>query len=117
MEINKTNAIKLWEERFGKNVKFTTDFHGKLIHKDGYGNPSFGKWVDGKYVRCGWNIHHILPIAKGGTNEKSNLLFTHITTNEIAGDKTTFWIDDSLYQVQRIFGTSDHEIVCLTDFT
>ena len=48
-----------------------------------------------------------------GTNAGSNLICTNIATNDAAEDKITFWIDESLYQVQRKYGTSEHEIVKL----
>lgn len=52
-------------------------------------------------------------IACGGTNEKQNLICTNIYTNDMAEDKITYWIDDCLYQVRRIYGTREHEIVKL----
>lgn len=109
MEINRENAMRFWEECYG-NKLYAEDFHGNPMHKHAYGDKraaivSFGI----KY--CGWNIHHILPLALGGTNAKSNLLCTNIKTNEEAADKITFWIDDSCYQVKRIRGTNRHEII------
>lgn len=65
-------------------------------------------WVD---VTDSSYIHHVLPVALGGTNAVSNLICTNIATNAAAEDKITFWIDDSLYQVKRIRGTHNHEIV------
>ena len=79
--------------------------------KDGYGNNNFSVNYYGQEIYCGWNIHHVLPSTCGGTNAKSNLLCTNIATNEEAGDRITFWIGESLYQVKRIYGTRDHEII------
>ena len=67
----------------------------------------------GKIIYCGWNIHHILPLSCGGTNEKHNLICTNIYTNDEAEDKITYWIDDCLYQVQKVYGTREHQIVKL----
>lgn len=111
MRINKKTAMKIWEECFG-NSQYANDFHGNFMCKDGYGNRDFYIYYYGKKVYCGWNIHHILPVSKGGTNRKDNLICTNIATNDEAEDKTTYWIDDCLYQVQKI-GTNIHEIVRL----
>ncbi len=109
MRITRQNAIHLWEERYGMQ-RFVRDFHGNLMCKEGYGDPNYFIAYWGHRVYCGWNIHHILPIASGGTNHKENLICTNIATNEIAEDKTTFWIDDSLYQVQRTPSGNGHRI-------
>lgn len=110
MKINKYNALRFWEECYG-NKQYAEDFHGNLMCKDGYGNNNFSVNYYGQKIYCGWNIHHILPSACGGTNSKSNLLCTNIATNEEAANRITFWIGESLYQVKRIYGTRDHEII------
>ena len=112
MKVCKTNALRLWEEQFG-NVRFTEDFHGNLMCRDAYGDDEYCVNHWGKMIYCGWNIHHILPISCGGTNEKHNLICTNIHTNDEAEDKITYWIDDCLYQVQRIPGTREYQIVKL----
>lgn len=119
MRINRENALRLWDETFG-NVRFAEDFHGNLMCRDAYSDPDFSvPWRFGGLVRpddrvyCGWNIHHVLPLAAGGTSAKSNLLCTNIATNDAAEDKITFWIDDCLYQVKRVPGEARHEIVRL----
>ena len=100
MKINRKNALKLWESCYG-NKLYAEDFHGYLMCRDGYGNPDYYVYSNGERIYCGWNIHHILPKALGGTNAQANLLCTNIATNEEAGDRITFWIDDCLYQEQR----------------
>lgn len=112
MKICKTNALRLWNEHYG-DAMFALDFHGNLMCRKGYGNDHYYIKNRGERVYCGWNIHHILPLVHGGTNEKANLLCTSIYTNEEADDKITYWIDDNLYQVQRKEGTAQHEIVKL----
>ena len=79
---------------------YAEDFHGNLMCRNGYGNPNYYIIEDGERIYCGWNLHQILPRAFGGSNAISNLLCTNIATNEVAGDRITFWIDDCLYQVQ-----------------
>lgn len=110
MKINRNNALRFWEECYG-DKQFVEDFHGNLMCKDGYGNRNFYVNHYGQIIYCGWNIHHILPLACGGTNAKSNLLCTNIVTNEEAKDRITFWIEESMYQVKRIRGTKEHEII------
>lgn len=110
MRITRQKAMRIWERHYGGS-EYAEDFHGYFMCKSGYGNPEFYIWENGKKLYCGWNIHHILPIALGGTNDISNLICTNIATNEGAADRTTYWIDDNLYQVRR--GCSGHEIVKL----
>lgn len=101
MKINYKNAMKIWESYFG-DAEVAEDFDGGLMYKEAYGdNQACEESDDGRIIHCGWNIHHILPKANGGTNVINNLICTNIITNEKAGDKTTFWIDDNHYQVQK----------------
>ena len=74
MKICKANALRLWEEYFG-NSEFAEDFHGNLMCRDGYGDANFSIYRFGERIYCGWNIHHILPLSWGGTNEKHNFNF------------------------------------------
>lgn len=110
MKINRSNAIELWEEFYGDR-EYVEDFHGNLMYKHAYGDDNYYIVEYGERIYCGWNLHHILPKIRGGSNAKSNLICTNIITNECAADKITYWIDDSLYQVRRIFGTHEYEIV------
>ncbi len=113
MKLNKTNALWLWEKHYG-NRQFAEDFHGALMCRDAYGAPDYFVYHGGQKIYCGgWNIHHILPKSHGGTNAVSNLLCTNILTNEAASDKITFRIDDTLYQVQKIYGSHNYKIVPL----
>lgn len=112
MKICKSSALHLWDEYYG-NICFAEDFHGNLMCRDGYADKNYYIYHYGQQIYCGWNIHHILPVSSGGTNEKHNLICTNIYTNDMAEDKITYWIDDCLYQVQRIYGTREHEIVKL----
>ena len=100
MKICKKNALRLWKMCYGEAM-YAEDFHGNLMCRNGYGNPNYYIIEDGERIYCGWNLHHILPRAFGGSNAISNLLCTNIATNEAAGDRITFWIDDCLYQVQK----------------
>ncbi len=91
------------------------DFHGSLMCRDAYGDEKYYIVDHGERIYCGWDIHHILPSAQGGTDVEDNLICTNISTNRCAGDKITFWIEDSQYQVRHTHGTNTHEIVRLTE--
>ena len=83
MRITRQKAMRIWERHYGGS-EYAEDFHGYFMCKSGYGNPE---------------------------NDISNLICTNIVTNEGAADRTTYWIDDNLYQVRR--GCSGYEIVKL----
>ena len=110
MDINMKTAYKVWESLFG-NKEYAEDFHGNFMCKKAYGKRNYYEVRNGVRVYCGWNLHHILPKACGGTNKFSNLTCTNIVTNDLAEDKITFSIEDCRYQVKRIIGTKYHKIV------
>lgn len=110
MKINYSTAMQLWENYFD-NAMYAEDFHGSLMYRDAYGDNGFIVIDNGRRIYCGWNIHHILPKKFGGNNAIENLICTNIITNELAGNKTTYWIDDCLYQVRKIFESHIYEIV------
>lgn len=114
MRINRENALRLWEEYYG-SAELVQDFHGYLMCKYAYGDEDYFICRGGRKIYCGWNIHHILPKANGGTNAKGNLICTNIETNRQTEDKITFWVDECLYQVRRIPDSRDYEIVELED--
>ncbi len=49
------------------------DFAGAWIRKDAYGSHS----------QYGWEIDHLRPISKGGTNDLENLAVLHWKNNQI----------------------------------
>ena len=106
MKINKDTALKLWNERYG-NLNECSDYAGRIMYKSAYDNRS----SDG-----GFNIDHIFPQSKGGTNEKENLVLCNILTNDEKADKTTFKANGKSFQVKRIKGTKNYEI-CSIDET
>lgn len=112
MERNKKNALKLFEEFFGEKAIKAKDFSGREIAKSAY---------DDRNSNFGWNIDHILPISKGGTNSKNNLIPCHILTNDEKADKTTFTANNKNFQVKKKKDSVGYEIVELiteepTDF-
>ena len=110
MKICRKTAMRIWEEHYSDST-LATDFHGNIMAKEGFGNPKYICSLSGFKFYAGWNIHHILPVAHGGSNEKHNLICTSIATNDAAANKTTYTIDNVLYQVRRIPETNKHKIV------
>ena len=110
MKLNKTNALLLWKKYYGDR-QFAKDFHGNLMCRDAYGDSDYFVYQNNQRIYCGWNLHHILPKSQRGTNAESNLLCTNILTNVAASNKITFWIDDILYQVKKVYGSRNYEIV------
>lgn len=110
MRINRDLAMKIWNEYFGTK-KYATDFHGNYMCRNAYGERDYFEYdAYGNKVYCGWNVHHILPKAVGGTDAMNNLLPVNIYTNDIAEDKTTFNIDGVCYQVKKIYGKHEYNI-------
>ena len=104
MKINQKNALKIWIERYGDSL-IEEDFDGGIMYRDAYGDENAWICINNEILYCGWNLHHILPISNGGTNDKGNLECTNIVTNERAGNKTTFIIDGTKYQVKKVKGS------------
>ncbi len=77
MNINRENAMLLWNKRYGKAIR-VKDFAGREMDKGSYGNRN------SKY---GWNLDHICPQTQGGKDSESNLICCHITTNDEKADK------------------------------
>ena len=100
MKISKKTAQKLWKERYGERT-IVKDFNDSYMYYDAYGKRNYSQVIDGNKVNCGWNIHHINPKSNGGKNSKGNLACTNISTNDAAGNKSTYWIDGKKYQVRK----------------
>ena len=66
-------AMKLWNSRYGKSMTIAHDCRGREIRKESYGDR------DSKY---GWDVHHIRPISKGGTDNPDNLQIVHYETHD-----------------------------------
>lgn len=112
VKLSKANAMRLWEKHYG-SARYAEDFHGYYMCREAYGDVDSYVMDHGERIYCGWNLHHILPAALGGTDDESNLVCTSINTNRAAGEKTTYWIDDCLYQVHRSKAEHDYQIIRL----
>ena len=84
--------MSFWEKEFG-NCSEATDFAGRKIKKAAYGQNN---------SRYGWDIDHILPLSKGGSDSDDNKQIVHVLTNDEKSDKTTFLsANGCTYQVMK----------------
>lgn len=61
---------------------FRKDYAGAWIRRMDYGNRN---------AKYGWEIDHLKPLSKGGTNDESNLLPLHWENNEKKGADYPNW--------------------------
>lgn len=62
----------------GKDPKrYRLDYNGSLIYKSSYG----------KTTEMGWEIDHIIPQSRGGSNDITNLRPVHYSINRSRGNK------------------------------
>ena len=88
--MNTTQADNYWVSAFG-GAEYAYDFSGKRMDRHKYatgGNQS-------------WDLDHIQPISKNGAHGDKNIQIVNQLTNDTKGDKTTFWIGETCYQVQK----------------
>ncbi len=90
MEFNRKNAMKIWEEAFGRDV-MSVDFSGRKIQKGAY------QQITSNY---GWVLAPILPKSEGGNTEPENLVCLHVRTAEEKSDSyPTFKANDVRYNI------------------
>lgn len=94
MKINKQNAMRLWRERYGDNND-VCDYAGR---------PMFFLHYNDRESKYGWNIDHILPQDRNGTDDVDNLIICNIQTNDEKANKTTFEANNKKFQVKKIEG-------------
>lgn len=85
--------MSFWEKEFG-DVQEAYDFVGRKILRGSFGQQG---------SVYGWDIDHIQPLSKGGTDTEENKQIVHILTNDEKADKTTFVssFNGQTYQVQK----------------
>ena len=99
MKITEQAAKQLFCEKFPNGVGY--DFAGRKMIISNYGNNLSG----------GWNVDHVLPVSKGGTDAKGNLQCTNIITNNNKADNTTWKDNGKTWQVKRVKGDRKKHIV------
>lgn len=107
MTINKETALKLWDHRYGAETKFVRDCYGTYMYRDDYGiDPNTTLRIrpgnDGKKYFYGWNIDHIKPSSKGGTDDPQNLeLVQYHNNGPEKSDDLSYEIDKVKYHVVK----------------
>jgi hypothetical protein len=76
MELNRKNAMKAWEDQFGKLVQ-AVDFAGRKIQKGAY---------EQKTSDFGWMLTYLVPKNAGGSAKPENIICVHVKTAEEKGD-------------------------------
>ena len=80
IEMNKTQKDKVWSSSKvvkGKNPdKYRQDPYGNTMYKDSYGKSS----------NMGWDIDHIKPQSKGGSDAMRNLQALNASVNKSKGN-------------------------------
>ncbi len=93
MDLNRETALRLWNKTFGKETK-VVDFANRQIIKGAYGD---------RKSDYGWNVDHILPVSQGGKTNDSNLIITHIKTNDEKADKfPCFVANGSSFKIVKV---------------
>ncbi|OPZ24645.1 MAG: hypothetical protein BWZ03_00004 [bacterium ADurb.BinA186] len=108
-------AQEVFEHCYG-DYDLVLDFAGRPMLKSAYGDPTAtyyfsdeeaGDWNlgegEGDYL-VGWDLHHMMPKGREGSDSEDNLIPVNINTNRIAGDKTSYSIDGTVYEVRRTRG-------------
>lgn len=105
MDLNRETAMRLWNKTYGKDTK-VSDFTGRKIVKGAYGDRN---------SEFGWNIDHILPVSQGGKTNDSNLIVTHISTNDEKADKFPCFVANGIkYEIVKV---QNHYEIKQTDKT
>lgn len=91
MELNRKNAMKAWEDQFGKLVQ-AVDFAGRKIQKGAY---------EQKTSDFGWMLTYLVPKNAGGSAKPENIICVHVKTAEEKGDSyPAFFANDKKYNVK-----------------
>ena len=70
-------ASRIWKKQFGESCEKAQDFAGRTIIKSQFNSPE---------LQGGWNIDHIQPKSKGGSDKDINLCCVNIVTNQEKAD-------------------------------
>ena len=100
MKINYQTAMQFWEAIFGDEL-LVEDCFGDLIYKEDFGDTETMRIRPGetKSYNYGWDIDHILPLSKNGSNDNNNLEPMHWQNNRDKSDQTSFEINEEIYEI------------------
>ena len=97
MQMDRKNALRVWEAVYGKVVE-ATDFSGRKINKSAY---------EQRNSKFGWVVTHLLPKSEGGKDTPDNLLCLHSETAMEKGDKFPFFtVNDKKYVLTNNEGST-----------
>ena len=102
MNISEETLKQLWIKRYGNNA-WVKDCYGCWIYYFDHGRDCKArKNPDGVVEPCGWEIDHILPEARGGTDSEFNLEFVYGPFNAMKGDQTQYKLTGpSLFKIVK----------------
>ena len=90
MSIDENLLKRLWVKRYG-NTQWAKDCYGYWINFYDHGRDCRKRATpDGRLEDCGWEIDHILPESRGGSDNEYNLEFVYHVCNEKKSDKTVY---------------------------
>jgi hypothetical protein len=90
-ETVQTSWEKLWENEFGDSQE-GLDFSGRKVKKNKY------NVMGSEY---GWDVDHILPLSKEGSNSISNQQIVNVLTNDEKNNRLTFEANGKIFQVRK----------------
>lgn len=101
MGIDENLLKRLWVKRYGNNP-WARDCYGYWIYFYDHGRDCRKRTTpDGRLEDCGWEIDHILPESRGGSDYESNLEFVYHVCNEKKSDKTVYELaNGKIYEVR-----------------
>lgn len=90
MTINSEKLETLWLKRYGNNA-WAKDCYGYWINFFDHGqNCRPRRTPDGRIEDCGWEIDHIMPESRGGSDQPTNLEFVFHECNATKSDKLRY---------------------------
>ena len=90
MSLSDEQLKNLWIKRYGNNP-WAKDCYGCWIYYFDRGRDCPArKNPDGKLENCGWEIDHILPESRGGTDNVYNLEFVYGPFNALKSDQIQY---------------------------
>lgn len=89
--MDKSIALKLWEEKYG-NREYVYDYAAQKIVKEDFENESSS---------YSWTIDFIKPLISGGLNQSQNIMICSVLTKKLRLDKSSFRIANAFFEVRK----------------
>ena len=95
MNLSEEEVKRLWIKRYGNNA-WVRDCYGCWIYFFDRGRDCKArKNPDGVIEPCGWEIDHIYPESRGGSDSEYNIEFVYGRFNEMKSDKLQYCLTGS----------------------